>query len=78
MTNHLDHIAQLEARIDALEARNAFQDDVIEQLNHELAVHQKDIAELKEHMKLIAQRIKSNSNSSIMARPEDEPPPPHY
>ncbi len=71
----LDHLIE---RIDALEARNAFQDDVIEQLNQELAIHQQHIAELQEHIQLIAQRIKSNANNSIMARPEDEPPPPHY
>ncbi|GLX83982.1 protein SlyX [Thalassotalea loyana] len=71
----LDHLVE---RIDALEARNAFQDDVIEQLNQELAIHQQHIAELQEHIQLIAQRIKSNANNSIMARPEDEPPPPHY
>ncbi len=71
-------INQLETRVDALEARNAFQDDVIDQLNQEIAIHQQQIAELKEHTLLIAQRIKSGANNSQVGRPEDEPPPPHY
>ena len=38
-------ISILEERINALESRNLFQDDVIEQLSEELAVHQTQLAE---------------------------------
>ncbi len=72
-----DHHAVLHQRIDNLEMRNAFQDDVIEQLNTELSTHQEEIANLKDQLKLISGRIKE-------LRPNDggenevEPPPPHY
>ena len=67
----------LEQRIDGLEARNVFQDDVIEQLSQELAVHQAQIAELKYQLQVIASRIK-DSNTSGAIKDEIEPPPPHY
>lgn len=68
---------ELEKRIETLEAKNAFQEDVIEQLNQEISIHQASIAELKENMQLIAKRLKDSSPSNIL-KPEEEPPPPHY
>lgn len=70
-------IKQLELSVEALESRNAFQDDIIEQLNHELAIHQDDIANLKEQLKLLATRIKNQPGESQL-KMEQEPPPPHY
>jgi len=70
-------IEQLEQSVEALESRNAFQDDVIEQLNNELAVHQEEIANLKIQLKLIATRLKE-TQPNTMGKVEDEPPPPHY
>ena len=70
-------IEQLEKEIEALQSRNAFQDDVIEQLNHELAIHREQIAELTLQMKLLATKLKE-SNTSQIVKLEDEPPPPHY
>jgi len=70
-------ICILEERIDALESRNLFQDDAIEQLSEELAVHQAQIAELKEQIQLVANRIK-DSGSMSSSKEEIEPPPPHY
>ncbi|WP_286234441.1 SlyX family protein [Thalassotalea sediminis] len=72
-----DTIQQLEQSIESLETRNAFQDDVIEQLSHELTVHQEEIAALKEQMRLLVQRIKNQQAPNLMQQ-EDEPPPPHY
>lgn len=65
-------------KFETLESRNAFQDDVIEQLNNELSLHQKEIAELKYQLKLIANRLKENGNAQGAAKDEIEPPPPHY
>lgn len=70
-------IEELEHSIEALESRNAFQDDVIEQLNHELSIHQEEIANLKLQLKLIANRIKDSTASQANTQ-EIEPPPPHY
>jgi len=70
-------ICILEERIDALESRNLFQDDAIEQLSEELAVHQNQIAELKQQIQLVANRLK-DAGSMSSGKDEIEPPPPHY
>jgi len=70
-------INDLEQAIESLETRNAFQDDIIEQLNNELSVHQSEIAELKLQLNLIARRLKEN-NAGQQGKEEVEPPPPHY
>ena len=70
-------VNEIEQAIESLETRNAFQDDIIEQLNHELSVHQSEIAELKQQLNLIAKRLKENTSSS-QGKEEIEPPPPHY
>jgi len=67
----------LEERINALESRHLFQDDVIEQLSEELTVHQAQIAELKEQIQLVANRLK-DAGSMSSGKNEVEPPPPHY
>ncbi len=68
---------ELTQAIETLETRNAFQDDVIEQLNHELSIHQSQIAELKQQVALLANRIKENTPDQ-QGKDEIEPPPPHY
>lgn len=75
--NQSKEINILEDRIIALESRNIFQDDVIEQLSEELAVHQTQIAELKEQIQLVANRLK-DAGSMSSDKDEIEPPPPHY
>ncbi|WP_159821747.1 SlyX family protein [Colwellia sp. 20A7] len=70
-------IQVLEERIIALETRNLFQDDVIEQLSAELTVHQTQISELREQIQLVANRLK-DSGSLSSSKDEIEPPPPHY
>lgn len=71
-------IEKLEQSIEALESRNAFQDDVIEQLNKEITIHQEEISNLKSQLQLIATRIKDNSPNQGTLTEEIEPPPPHY
>lgn len=75
--SNTEDIRALEERIIALESRNLFQDDVIEQLNEELAIHQAQIAELKLQIQLVANRLKDAGNLSS-SKEEVEPPPPHY
>ncbi len=72
-----NYIQQLEERVDALESRNVFQDDVIEQLSEELAAHQHEISELKHQIQLVANRLK-DAGSLSGDKEEIEPPPPHY
>ena len=75
--NHQKEINALEERINALESRNIFQDDVIEQLSEELAVHHTQISELKEQIRLVANRLK-DAGSMSSDKNDIEPPPPHY
>ena len=76
-TETTKNIIDLKNSVEALESRNAFQDDIIEQLNHELAIHQLEIAELKSQLKQIANRIKDNTAGHNQSQ-DIEPPPPHY
>jgi SlyX protein len=71
------NILKLQESVEALESRNAFQDDIIEQLNNELAVHQSEISELKSQLTLIANRVKDNTPGQSESQ-DIEPPPPHY
>ncbi|QBY04005.1 SlyX family protein [Thalassotalea sp. HSM 43] len=77
MTENTLLIEQLQDRIDNLEAKIAFQDDVIEQLNIEITAHQEGISHLKDQLNLVVDKVKS-MNASQIANPEDEAPPPHY
>lgn len=74
----MQSINQLSQAIETLETRNAFQDDIIEQLNHELSIHQSQIAELKQQVALLANRIKENTPDQQQGKEDVEPPPPHY
>jgi SlyX protein len=75
--NQNEEINSLEERINALESRNIFEDDVIEQLSEELAIHQTLMAELKEQIQLVANRLK-DAGSLSSDKDDVEPPPPHY
>ncbi|MFO7529731.1 MAG: SlyX family protein [Marinobacter sp.] len=67
----------LEARLDELEMRIAFQDDVINTLSEQVAKQEMDIRELWEAKQLLHKQLKDVSPSNI--KPEDqETPPPHY
>ncbi len=76
-SKNANYVQQLEERVDALESRNVFQDDVIEQLSEELAAHQHELSELKHQIQLVANRLKDAGSLSGDAE-EVEPPPPHY
>lgn len=67
----------LEARLDELETRLAFQDDLINTLSEQVAKQEMDIRELWEAKRLLNQQLKEVSPSNIK-REEEETPPPHY
>lgn len=77
MTISAKQLADAISRIDNLEAKLAFQDDIIEQLNSEIAVHQEQIRDLNDKVHLMGQRVK-DMNETAVGRVEDETPPPHY
>jgi SlyX protein len=74
---NVNYTQQLEERVDALESRNVFQDDVIDQLSEELTAHHHQISELKQQIQLVANRLKDAGSLSGDTE-EIEPPPPHY
>ena len=67
----------LETRLDELETRLAFQDEVINTLSEQVAKQEMDIRELWEAKRLLHKQLKDVSPSNIKSE-QDETPPPHY
>lgn len=70
-------IQQLEARINDLECQLAFQEQTIEDLNGALSQQQLQITKMLDQMKYVVGKVK-NMDSSNLADPSEETPPPHY
>ncbi|EPV1125888.1 SlyX family protein [Vibrio harveyi] len=70
-------IQQLEARINDLECQLAFQEQTIEDLNGALSQQQLLITKMLDQMKYVVGKVK-NMDSSNLADPSEETPPPHY
>ena len=73
-----DH-ASLSAPIEDLQVRIAFLDDLVEQLNQQLAIQTQEITDLKKQMQFLYQRVESSDLSEGIA-PFDPASnkPPHY
>ncbi|WP_100642612.1 SlyX family protein [Alteromonas facilis] len=67
----------LQAQIDDLQSKVAFQEHTIESLNLALTEQQAQLTELKEKFKLVVDKLKSLQHSNI-ASADEETPPPHY
>lgn len=67
----------LALRLDELETRLAFQDDLIHTLSEQVSRQELDIRELWEAKKQLNNQLKEVSSSNIR-REEDETPPPHW
>ncbi|TGN39832.1 SlyX family protein [Marinobacter confluentis] len=72
-----DSSGELARRLDELETRVAFQDDLINTLSEQVARQELDIRELWEAKKHLNNQLKEVSSSNIR-KEEDEAPPPHY
>lgn len=62
-------------RIDALEARVAYQDQTIEELNGALTEQWKTIDLLTKKLAMLEEQVRSGS---FIADPSSDRPPPHY
>lgn len=68
---------ELEARMNELETRLAFQDDLIATLSDQVAKQELDLRKLWEAKQLLKKQLSEVAPSHIK-RDEDETPPPHY
>ncbi|MCJ2378164.1 SlyX family protein [Vibrio sp. ZSDZ34] len=75
MSNEI--IRALEERINDMECKLAFQDQTIDELNDALSKQQMLITVMQDQMKFVVGKVK-NMDSSNMADPSEETPPPHY
>ncbi|MBU2895592.1 SlyX family protein [Vibrio pectenicida] len=71
------YIEQLESRVNDLECQLAFQEQTLESLNEALSQQQLLISKMKDQMKYVVGKIK-NFDTSDLADPSEETPPPHY
>ncbi|MFW1733474.1 SlyX family protein [Acinetobacter sp. ULE_I001] len=81
MTKHknIDDQASFSAPIEDLQVRIAFLDDLVEQLNDQVAQQSLEITDLKKQMQLIYQRIESaDLSEGIAAFDPMTNRPPHY
>jgi SlyX protein len=70
-------MSDLEARIEALEVRVAYQDQMIEDLNQTVIAQWKQIDSLKRQLNELLDRVQEVAdNPGGPSAPE--PPPPHY
>lgn len=67
----------LEARLDELETRVAFQDDALQTMSDEIARQQRDIERLQLQLAALAKR-QAEMQTQVGEPLGDEPPPPHY
>jgi SlyX protein len=65
------------SRLDALEIRIAYQDEVIEELNKTVTSQWKEIDRLTREIAKLSERI-AQAEQSVGEDVSDEPPPPHY
>ena len=69
---------ELDARLVALEIRQAFQDDTLQTLNDVLIDQQRQIERLQHRLEVLAARQEKLQSQLEQDQDQVEPPPPHY
>lgn len=78
MSNTMNNdVKQLESRVSDLECQLAFQEQTIEALNDALCQQQLQLVKMQEQMRFMVGKLKS-MNTTHLADPSEETPPPHY
>ncbi|MDM7862251.1 SlyX family protein [Alteromonas sp. ASW11-36] len=67
----------LQAQIDELQSKLAFQEHTIDSLNEALSTQQEQMIDMERKLKFVIDKIKTLQQSNI-ASADEETPPPHY
>lgn len=70
--------AAMESRIQELEIRIAFQDDLLASLNEQVHIAHQQIALMRGELTALRERVEGMKEGGGASDPGQEPPPPHY
>lgn len=76
---NIDNQAPLSAPIEDLQVRIAFLDELVDQLNTQIAIQDREITDLKKQMKILYQRFEvSHLTDGVEPFDPNSDRPPHY